>query len=65
MLPATGSTKMAAISPPCFSNIDFTESRSLYSATRVQAASSGITPGESGAPWVRAPDPAFTRNESP
>ena len=65
MFPATGSTNTAAIESGFAAKRSRTLSRSLYSATRVIAARAAGTPGESGAPKVRAPLPALTRKESP
>jgi hypothetical protein len=64
MLPATGSTRIAAISGPCCSTIRATASRSLKGASIVADATSAGTPAESGVPKVAAPDPAATSSGS-
>ena len=59
MLPAIGSTKIAATCPPALSRTWRTDSRSLYRATSVSAAAAAGTPGLVGTPSVMAPDPAL------
>ena len=58
MLPATGSTMIAATSPALDSSIADVEARSLYSASNVSLAVPWVTPGELGVPKVTAPLPA-------
>jgi hypothetical protein len=60
MLPATGSTMIAATSPGCASSWRRTASTSLNGTVRVSAASAFGTPRLSGTPKVAPPDPAFT-----
>jgi len=64
MLPAIGSTMIAAMELPCSRMRASTDARSLYRAIRVSAATAGATPGLVGTPSVSAPDPALTRNAS-
>ena len=64
MLAATGSTITAATWPGLASKRERTEAASLYRAVSVSAAISAGTPAESGAPPVRAPEPALTSMES-
>ena len=64
MLPGIGSTKIAATCPLFFAKSARTEAMSLKAAVKVSFASSAGTPGESGWPKVRTPEPAFTSIES-
>ncbi len=62
MLPATGSTRTAAMSRPRAAKIASTAARSLNGATSVSATVAGVTPGESGRPSVATPEPAAARS---
>ena len=64
MLPATGSTITAAISPARASNAARTAWLSLNGSTSVSAATAAGTPAESGLPSVSRPEPAFTSSAS-
>ena len=64
ILPATGSTIIAARSSPILLATRDTASISLYGQLYVNAASSFGIPGESGKPNVETPEPALTNNES-
>ena len=64
MLPAIGSTIMAAIVRPCLVNLSLTEAKLLYEAIKVSAAVALDTPGLVGTPSVVAPEPACTKKES-
>ena len=65
MLPATGSTMTAAISPGAAAKQAATLSRSLNGAVSVSCAVARGTPGLSGTPKVAAPEPALIRKASP
>ena len=62
MLPATGSTMIAARPSPKRSTAAATPSTSLYSQTIVSAVTPLGTPGDAGIPSVASPDPARARN---
>ena len=64
MLPATGSTMIAAIVSPISSNNLRTASESLYGNVIVFSATPCGTPGLSGTPKVARPEPAFTKRAS-
>ncbi len=65
MLPAMGSTMMAAMASASAANTAATAARSLYGTTIVSCAISGGTPADDGCPNVSAPEPAFTSRLSP
>ena len=64
MLPATGSTMIAATSSAFSSMAMVTASRWLYGTLRVSWVTSAGTPAESGVLNVAAPEPALTSSES-
>ena len=65
MLPATGSTIMAATLSFFSIKSCSTEFKSLKSAISVSLAVFFVTPGLSGSPKVKAPEPALIKKLSP